>query len=40
VAIGGVTYAALLWFTARQTVIEIIAMLTKRKPDPPQLAEI
>jgi O-antigen/teichoic acid export membrane protein len=40
VAIGAVTYAALLWFTARQTVLEIIAMLTKRKVDPPQFAEI
>jgi O-antigen/teichoic acid export membrane protein len=34
VAIGGITYAALLWFTARDSVLEIIALLTKRKTNP------
>jgi hypothetical protein len=30
VAIGGVSYAGLLWFTARESVREIIALASKR----------
>jgi O-antigen/teichoic acid export membrane protein len=31
VAIGGITYAGLLWMTARDSVLEIVAMIRKRK---------
>lgn len=35
VAVGGITYIAMMWFGARQTFMEVINLLVRRKPPAP-----